>query len=202
MATIVKADLVGLHFYHFILFTHTLMSFILDNFTNIWQIVVLQIQVLVFQIASSRPGRLSWVAFVKQLTEMRWKEGQALFSFFSIVYSHYTSATFHSTLVYILPGRWFLFFGQISETADDRDALEGGRGDKQRTTLTTDRPLVHPPYLRAQNESVSKIPTKNTFWRQNEFLPIFGQKVADKHDRRQSLPMLVWSQRLDQITRL
>ena len=77
-----------------------------------------------------------------------------------------------------------------------------GEGDKLRTTLTTDRPPVHPPYLRAQNESVSKIPTKNTFWRQNEFLPIFGQKVADKHDRRQSLPMLVWSQRLDQITRL
>ena len=148
------------------------MSFILENFTNIWQIDV------VFQIASSRPGRLSWVAFVKQLTEMRWKEGQALFSFFSIIYSLYTSATFHSTLVNILPGRWFLFFGQISETADDRDALEGGRGDKQRTTLTTDRPLVHPPYLRAQNESVSNIPTKNTFWRQNEFLPIFGQKVA------------------------
>ena len=155
-----------------------------------------------FQIASSRPGRLSWVAFVKQLTEMRWKEGQALFSFFSIIYSLYILLPYFIAPCLFFTRKVIPFFGQISETADDRDALEGGRGDKQRTTLTTDRPLVHPPYLREQNESVSKIATKNTFWRQNEFLPIFGQKVADKHDRRQSLPMLVWSQRLDQITRL
>ena len=145
---------------------------------------------------------MSWVAFVKQLTEMRWKEGQALFSFFSIIYSLYTSATFHSTLSIFYQESDSFFSAKFPKQLTTEMRWKGGRGDKQRTTLTTDRPLVHPPYLRAQNESVSKIPTKNTCWRQNEFLPIFGQKVADKHDRRQSLPMLVWSQRLDQITRL
>ena len=54
---------------------------------------------------------------------------------------------------------------------------KGGRGDKQRTTLTTDRPLVHPPYLRAQNESVSKIPTKTPFGDKMSFCQFLGKRL-------------------------
>ena len=108
---------------------------------------------------------------------MRWKEGQALFSFFSIIYSLYTSATFHSTLSIFYREGFSFFSAKFPKQLTTEMRWKGGGGTSSGLLWL---PTVHPSTRRTCGHKMKVFPIsrqKTPFGDKMSFCQFLGKRL-------------------------